>query len=1133
MNPVRRSAPPVYSPRDGSSPWFFSARGGSVLSSVVRAFASVPSLAVACLLLLPACRKQEGPVAASPHSSEDDFLRFSNSGRNYFERNEAERAIAAFSDALKLQPSNLDGVLNLANAELLGNHPEEAYRLAESALALDRSQPVAYYLMGCSALRLGRFDAAVKSLQAVKDIDRTINEVSFQLGRAQQGMNHHDAAVAEFEEVVKFAPEHPAAYYALSQSLLRVGQQEEAQKALAQHQKVNANKPAQITDPAAFERCKYTQPRVPFRQTPPDAEGIRVQFVDATAGFFGSSAASLRGPIAVVDYGSARNSLLLRESEQAFRVLANSNGVFSSVGTPFPVKPGARYYTALVADLNNDRAEDVLVLGVGGSHAFKFTTNAMVTEATGFANLRTLSASNGAFADFLFTGNLGLVTVGYGAENVRFLRNLGSMYYSTNATNIGIPPGLSGSHQVVVDDWNGDDMLDLFVQRDGQPPLLLTKLGGGPLVATLSPLDWPSAIAMATGDLNNDLRTDLVLVTATGLTVIFNGQTNRVDIPTGTGAITGVSLVDYDNDGWLDLVATGDRLRVWRNRWTSGFVETTDRLGLAQSGAVSAVQAVDYDDDGDLDFLVTRPDQSIAMFRNEGGNVNRLLKVRLVGNKSNSSGLGVRVEVSTGGLRLMRRAQVLPMEIGVGSYTNLDSLNARWFTMNVNTVDVKVDPKTPVRLDELTINETSCPYLYAWDGKQFRFVSDILGAAPVGLPLAPGRYIEADADEFVWLGDESRFQPRAGQYLLSVTEELKEVLYLDEARLFVVDHPAGTVVHSTDKLLPGAPFPTSELRTLELRHPLLHATRLDGTDITEVLQSVDGRKASPLRLREYPLRGLAEPHGVILDFGALPVERPLILALNGWLKFGGGTANVAASMTPDLPFPFPVLEVEIAADTWRTVDVQAGAPAGKTKTILIELSGKLPAGSRRLRLTTAFEIHWDQIALWERRLTEDTKISSFAPSSTDLHWRGFGEIAALPWTEPQTPIYERVQANPPWRTSPAGWATRYGPVDELLAARDNMLVLVNSGDELLLRFNAASLPPKPAGMERDFFLYSVGWDKDGDVHVARRETFEPLPWHGMNDQLHGIESRPAFTNDAWMEKYNTRWSGPEVLTRLR
>ena len=166
-------------------------------------------------------------------------------------------------------------------------------------------------------------------------------------------------------------------------------------------------------------------------------------------------------------------------------------------------------------------------------------------------------------------------------------------------------------------------------------------------------------------------------------------------------------------------------------------------------------------------------------------------------------------------------------------------------------------------------------------------------------------------------------------------------------------------------------------------------------------------------------------------------------------------------------------------------------------------------------------------------MTEDKKISSFAPSSTDLHWRGFGEIAALPWTEPQTPIYERVQANPPWRTSPAGWATRYGPVDELLAARDNMLVLVNSGDELLLRFNAASLPPKPAGMERDFFLYSVGWDKDGDVHVARRETFEPLPWHGMNDQLHGIESRPAFTNDAWMEKYNTRWSGPEVLTRLR
>src|SRR6185295_2879744 len=122
-------------------------------------------------------------------------------------------------------------------------------------------------------------------------------------------------------------------------------------------------------------------------------------------------------------------------------------------------------------------------------------------------------------------------------------------------------------------------------------------------------------------------------------------------------------------------------------------------------------------------------------------------------------------------------------------------------------------------------------------------------------------------------------------------------------------------------------------------------------------------RASPPRLRVPQLRGLAEPHGWILDFGPLDVGRPLVLVLNGWLRFGGGMANIAASQDPSLPFPFPQLEMEVAPGRWKPVAVVVGAPAGKTKTILVDLEGKLEAGTRRLRLTEAFEIHWDRIAL--------------------------------------------------------------------------------------------------------------------------------------------------------------------------
>jgi hypothetical protein len=116
----------------------------------------------------------------------------------------------------------------------------------------------------------------------------------------------------------------------------------------------------------------------------------------------------------------------------------------------------------------------------------------------------------------------------------------------------------------------------------------------------------------------------------------------------------------------------------------------------------------------------------------------------------------------------------------------------------------------------------------------------------------------------------------------------------------------------------------------------------DGRDVTMLLTSADRQMVSPAKLRGPQLRGLAETHAVTLDFGPLEMARPLVLALTGWLRFGGGMANVSASHDASLPFPFPALEVETAAGNWEKVDVVVGAPAGKTKTILADLSGKLP-----------------------------------------------------------------------------------------------------------------------------------------------------------------------------------------------
>src|SRR5207244_3158755 len=165
--------------------------------------------------------------------------------------------------------------------------------------------------------------------------------------------------------------------------------------------------------------------------------------------------------------------------------------------------------------------------------------------------------------------------------------------------------------------------------------------------------------------------------------------------------------------------------------------------------------------------------------------------------------------------------------------------------------------------------------------------------------------------------------------------------------------------------------------------------------------------------------------------------------------------------------------------------------AGKTKRLFVDLTGKLPPGSHLLRLNTAFEIHWDQAVLFEKANTSDVRQFTLSPDIANLHWRGFSHFSDLPWTQPLTPDYDRVQSGANWRITPAGWCTRYGSVDELIARRDDALALLNGGDELTLDFAADKLAPKPEGYVRDFFLYTVGWDKDADFHVKLGTKVEP------------------------------------------
>jgi len=1066
-------------------------------------------------------------LTSTPSRSEADFDQLLETAKAHYEAGEAQPAIDTFAQALEAKPTETDLLLNLANAHRLANAPEQVIRFATEALAIDGNLGAAHFLIGAAHLRLGRHTEAVQSFQQAYDIDNTIGAVGFLLGQAQLAVGNAEAATELFEELVSFEESHLGAALALSEALTAGGRDDEAKSALELHQQRTAGKPMP-TEPGAWETCLYTEVLIPFKLAQPDAVGIAIKFVDDTEKAFAGKATAFVGPFGVIDFNrDGNNSLFVNTRTNIFRTLLNTNGVFTPVGFEFPAIDGARYSRCLVGDLNNDRFDDVLMLGDQGSHAYRFATNGLARDLSKFSKIASLKAVDGIIADIDSTGKLDLLAIQPGDAGLKVFRNLGSIYFKDITKTSGIPTQITGALKLFMDDWNNDDMLDLFIARAGETPMFLQKNRGAAHSPTNTLPALPAATSLATGDLNNDLRTDLVTLANGQLEIIFNGLEEKRTVPLADG-MTAIQLLDYDNDGWLDLLATGDGVQAFRNRGSAGFADTTTALGLDMlSGQVSQLAAADIDRDGDSDLLLAH-DDGLKYLRNDGGNANRQLKVRLYGNRSNASGIGIQIETTAPGLRLKRTVQSLPIEIGIGQNEMLQSLNARWFDLSLFNLDVQVKRDEIVTLTELILPTGSCPYLYAWDGERHRFVTDLLGASPLGLPVADGVYIDADPDEIVWIGDETNFKPLDGRYRLQITEELREILYLDEAKLLAVDVPPGSEVHPTTKLRPSGPFPPAGLAALAKRTPLRQARRSDGLDVTSALQANDDQWVSPIELRLPQLRGLAKRYSVELDFGPLDTRAPLALALTGWLHFGGGMANIAASHHDRLPFPFPTLEAQLADGDWQNVDVIVGAPVGKTKTIVIDLADKLPSDTQRLRLSTAFEVHWNRIALFEK--TALPAVAETHPTATDLHWHGYGAKEDLPAHLPLTPIHDQTRDTPDWRLTPSGWVTRYGAVDELVAAKDNQLALIAAGDELTLDFNAARLPTQRPGTTRHFFLFTSGWDKDADFHVAQGWTVEPLPWHGMDSQRYGREPRPKL-DDGWIKQYNTRWIGPRPLRK--
>jgi hypothetical protein len=310
--------------------------------------------------------------------------------------------------------------------------------------------------------------------------------------------------------------------------------------------------------------------------------------------------------------------------------------------------------------------------------------------------------------------------------------------------------------------------------------------------------------------------------------------------------------------------------------------------------------------------------------------------------------------------------------------------------------------------------------------------------------------------------------------------------------LQVLDHPAATEIVTNEKFK-SPPFPEFRLFGVERRMYPLRARDGNGVDVLAALRQRDFKYPDGFQRNS---AGVAELHTLDMDFGGAAAANHAVLILHGWVDWADGSTFLSA-MQEHKDLTFPYLQVKDGAGNWKTVVEDMGIPSGKPKTMAVDLTGKFLSASREVRIVTNLCVYWDEVYLVDSDAPPVARLSTAGILSADLHFRGFSRATIDPRRkQPEQFDYRSVSSTSMWNPTPGNY-TRYGAVDKLLREADDRMVLMGSGDEVALRFDAKGLPPLPAGWRRDYLLLVDGWAKDADANTAFSQTVTPLPFHGM------------------------------------
>jgi Tfp pilus assembly protein PilF len=1190
-------------------------------------------------------------AANGPAKNPQEAARLNTIGVAYMNQQLFEKALKSFEQAAANDPELEVTTVNRGIALLHLQRLEEAKALLEKAVKKNPKDAHAWYNLGLYYKNSGDASAAVDAFRRVTEIDANDADTWYFLGSTYAQLKQFPEAISAFEQALKLDPHHASAQFGLARAYQQSGQADPAHEAMKKFQYITQNKLGSPISLAYGEQGKYSRAEDSPLAVEKVAAAIPVKFVDVTAeaGIVGRAGkastrnegrllnnemASFVGPGACfLDYDAdGRTDIFVADNgpEGGLGLYHNlGDGRFQDVTKKAGLDSSLHGIGCTAGDYDNDGATDLAVSFEGRPvvllHNERNGTFKDVTQTAGLDSGKLFNMGL-TFVDFDHDGDLDLyitrfvpplMEVAPGAPPEPWFsgngtyRNNGNGTFTDVTASVGLGSRYpSASTGAIGTDYNNDRAVDIVVT--GRPPIVFEnpREGKFPERKPWSG-DVPElALGVTALDFNHDGWMDLAFThwvqQSSGkpaLTLWRNKEGKSfepVELPkTDWARAYGVAAIDYDNDGWVDLVAVGEtkdgkgEVRLFRNLGPDGWKDVTADVGLdkIQLKEPRAIIAGDYDNDGAVDLLITQNHGPAVLLRNEGRNKNNSLRLTLKGLNDNKSAIGTKVEVFSEGIRQKFEVygssgylgQNSPyLTIGLGQSKVADVVRLLWPT-GVLQDEIEVAANKLQNIQEIDRRGSSCPTLFAWNGHEYELVGDMLGAGVVGHWIAAGdgkvernivrniaRPTEAIKLNRASLQEKddshpSQNQGRMGHPMLSFRfmEPLEESVYLDQVKLLSVDHPADVDAYPNEYFASNPPYPPFNV---------VFSNKNDARPPAGAWDEHGHNVLPDLLAHHYfgdfkvlPFLGFTEPHSLELDLGEPYRGGPLWLLLHGEIEYFSATSMYAADqahLRPVAPYVEALVEpskspadsakgsferaglpcrigcsltAALAADgksvngKWLRIVDDLGFPAGGARTMTADLTGKLPLGTRRIRITTNLQIYWDNILISRTGQKQALRLTPVPLARADLSFHGFPlKIEGQPPGNVKY-IYEQTSATGPY-TRPGGAYTRYGDVRPLLDSVDDKFVVFGSGDEVALDFDPAKLPALPRGWVRDYFFIANGYEKDMDFYAYRGDTVEPLPFQNMRGYPYPGQSFPADAEHLnYLLEYNTRFmSGNEA-----